>query len=78
MMEGGAVVDVAGGVRARLCPEDVQIMELMACGLTYAEIGRRVGLSGRTVYGRVLGVRNALGVESRLEAMRLLVSAGII
>ena len=68
----------ANGVTARLRGEDVRIMQLCVCGLTYAEIGQRVGLSHRTVYARVLNVRDALGVDTRIEALVLLLSAGII
>lgn len=69
---------VVRDIRARLTREHLQVMELMAQGLTYVEIGRRLGMSRGTVCNRVLEVRNQLGTESRFEALKLLLSCGVV
>lgn len=66
------------GLRVRLRAEDVEIMQLLCRGRTYCEIGASVGLSGRTIYTHVQDVRNALGVDTRIEALLLLVQAGVL
>jgi DNA-binding CsgD family transcriptional regulator len=48
-----------------------EVLELMAEGLTNAEIGSRLFLSERTVDHHVGSVLTKLGVESRREAVRL-------
>ena len=48
-----------------------EVLELMAEGLTNAEIGSRLFLSERTVDHHVGGVLAKLGVDSRREAVRL-------
>jgi DNA-binding CsgD family transcriptional regulator len=53
-----------------------EVLELMADGLTNAEIGSRLFLSERTVDHHVGGVLAKLGVESRREAVRLAAEAG--
>jgi DNA-binding CsgD family transcriptional regulator len=53
-----------------------EVLDLMAEGLTNAEIGNRLVLSERTVDNHVASVLAKLGVESRREAVRLAADAG--
>ena len=55
-----------------------EVLELMAEGLTNAEIGGRLFLSERTVDHHVGGVLAKLGVESRREAVRLAAGNGAL
>lgn len=69
---------VVRDIRVKLSREHLRVMELMARGWTYCEIGAELGMSRDTVYNRVLDVRNALGVDSRMEALKLLLGCGIV
>lgn len=60
------------GIRVRLSGEHVEVLRRVAAGQTYAEIGRDLGYCRNTIRNRVLDVRNALGVETRIEAVSLL------
>lgn len=51
-----------------------EVLELLAEGLTNADIGKRLFLSERTVDNHVTAVLGKLGVESRREAVRLAAS----
>jgi len=55
-----------------------EVLELMADGLTNAEIGTRLFLSPRTVDHHVADVLVKLGVESRREAVRIAAEAGAL
>ncbi len=48
-----------------------QALALVASGYTYAQIGRRLGLSPRTVETYIRNARRKLGARSRAEAIRL-------
>ena len=65
-------------IHVSMSREHVAVMSLVARGLNYREIGRELGLSRWTVYNRVLDVRNALGAQSRTEALCLLLSSGVL
>jgi DNA-binding NarL/FixJ family response regulator len=69
---------VARDIRVRLSGEQVAVMQAIARGLTYVEIGAELGMSCGTVYNRVLAVRNALGARNRTEALCLLLHCGVV
>jgi DNA-binding NarL/FixJ family response regulator len=54
---------------ARPTPREAEIVQLLAKGLTYAEVARIVGLSTHTVGDHVKAVYRKLGVSSRSEAV---------
>ncbi len=54
-----------------LSKRERQTLALVAAGLTYAQIGRRLGISPRTVEAHVTSVRRKLGARTRAEAILL-------
>ncbi|MBB5746542.1 helix-turn-helix domain-containing protein [Brevundimonas variabilis] len=54
---------------ADLSPRQVECLELAATGLTSAEIGRRLGVSSRTVDEHLLTACRVLGVRTRVQAV---------
>jgi DNA-binding NarL/FixJ family response regulator len=54
------------------------VLQLLALGLSNAEIADRLVLSQRTVDHHVSHILNKTGASSRLEAVRLGVDAGIV
>jgi DNA-binding NarL/FixJ family response regulator len=72
------VVREADVVRVRLTPQERQIAELAAVGLSNKEIGRRLFLSPRTVGGHLYNVFPKLGITSRaaLRDALVIIDAG--
>lgn len=60
----------------RLSSRQLECLQLTADGLTSGEIGRRLGLSARTVDEHLLLACRALGVRTRVQAVVVLVRAG--
>ena len=56
---------------AGLTERQLDVLDLLAAGLTNAEIAERLVVSVRTVDSHVAAVRNKLGVRTRREAARL-------
>ncbi len=54
-----------------LTDREREIMDELARGLTYKEIGRRLGISGATVKNHLYRIYEKLGVRSRTEAVVL-------
>jgi pimeloyl-ACP methyl ester carboxylesterase/DNA-binding CsgD family transcriptional regulator len=57
------------GVLDVLTPRELQIIELLAAGLDNRTIGRRLGISAKTVRNRVSVIFDKLGVNSRPQAI---------
>ncbi|GAA1516799.1 helix-turn-helix domain-containing protein [Nocardioides humi] len=57
---------------------DLEILGLLAQGLTIDAIGRKIGLSDRTVRRRLRTVADELGVDSSIEVVVHAVRAGLI
>lgn len=73
----------AGGLARRPAPFDqltrrqLEVLDLMALGLSNQDIGDRLGLNLSTVKTHVTGVLKALGVESRTQAVLLVKESGV-
>jgi membrane protein implicated in regulation of membrane protease activity/DNA-binding CsgD family transcriptional regulator len=61
-----------------LSAREVDVLELVALGLSNAEIAQRLVLSQRTVDHHVSHILNKTGASSRLEAVRLGLEEGIV
>ena len=59
----------AGGVLDALTPRELQVVELLAAGLDNGAIGRRLGISTKTVRNRVSIIFDKLGVSTRPQAI---------
>lgn len=66
----------ASGMLGMLTPRELQVVELLAAGLDNGTIGRRLGISAKTVRNRVSVIFDKLGVNSRPQAIVLARDAG--
>jgi DNA-binding CsgD family transcriptional regulator len=75
---GHAEVRVATAAEtAGLTRQEIQVLSILCCGVSDAEIASRLHLSIRTVQSHVGSLRRKLGAESRLEAAIIALGAGI-
>lgn len=65
---------VASGLIERLSERQRQCLVLAAEGLSSARIGRRIGVSPRTVDEHLMLACRALGVRTRIQAVARLIS----
>ncbi len=61
-----------------LTPRELEVLHLLASGLTNKEIASRLGISDHTVKFHVNGILGKLGVESRTEAVVQAARLGIV
>jgi DNA-binding NarL/FixJ family response regulator len=61
-----------------LTTRELEVMQLLAAGLTNKEIAQRLGISDHTVKFHVNGILGKLGVESRTEAVVHAARLGIV
>lgn len=59
-------------------PDDLLVLRLLSEGQTVEAIGRRMGVSERTVRRRLRTIADAIGVESTIEAVVYAVRARLI
>jgi DNA-binding NarL/FixJ family response regulator len=55
--------------QARLSPDELVLLRLLSEGLSADVIGRRLGLSDRTIRRRLRSVCDRVGVDSPIEAV---------
>jgi DNA-binding NarL/FixJ family response regulator len=65
-------------VGSALTPREREILELLAEGLTMQQIGRRLGISARTVETHVAKLYRKLSVRTRVQAVARAASLGLI
>jgi DNA-binding NarL/FixJ family response regulator len=65
-------------VEATLTPREAQILAELADGRTMRQIGRRLGISPRTVETHVAKLYRKLGVRTRVQAVARAASLGLI
>ena len=68
----------SGGVGARLTRRELEVLQLMAQGLSNAEVATRLELSLNTVRNHIQSVISRLGAHSKLEAVTIGLRQGII
>jgi DNA-binding CsgD family transcriptional regulator len=61
-----------------ISPREVQVVQLIAEGLTGREVGERLGISESTVETHVEHVRTKLGARSRSHIVAKAISMGLI
>jgi NarL family two-component system response regulator YdfI len=74
-----APIDAEDGAPAEaLTPREIDVLELLAEGLSNKGIARRLGISDQTVKFHVASISGKLGAHSRTGAVRLAVRRGLI
>ena len=61
-----------------LSDRQMQVLELKAGGLTYLEIGRMLGITGRTAMQHAVHAREKLQAGTMLEAVVMAVKLGLV
>jgi DNA-binding NarL/FixJ family response regulator len=61
-----------------LTPREVQVLELLAEGLTNKSIADRLGISDQTVKFHIASISGKLGAANRTDAVRRAVRRGLI
>jgi DNA-binding NarL/FixJ family response regulator len=67
-----------GGVRAELTDREREILDLLAGGLSNADIAQRLTISVHTVRNHVANLSAKLGAHSKLEALSIAVREGLV
>lgn len=60
-----------------LSPRELEVLALVSAGLSNQEIADRLVLSPRTVHHHVSNILGKMGVDSRVDAVRLAIQAGV-
>ena len=68
----------ASAVAASITPREREILVLLADGLTMHQIGRRLGISPRTVETHVAKLYRKLGVRTRLQGVARAAALGLV
>lgn len=61
-----------------LTDREIQVLELLAEGLSNKRIGARLGISDQTAKFHVASITGKLGAHNRTEAVRLAVRRGLL
>lgn len=75
---GPPVLEAEGAAPFGLSSREIEVLQLVAAGLSNAEIAERLVLSPRTVHHHVSHILNKMGVDSRVDAVRLAFERGIV
>jgi len=70
--------DVGGPTPFGLSEREVEVLRLVALGMSNQEIADRLVLSPRTVHHHVSHILNKMGAASRVEAVRLGIERGLV
>ncbi len=68
----------SSGVAGGLSPREIEVLRLVAEGLTDGQVAQRLYLSPRTVGNHLRSIYKKLGVPSRAAAARAAVEQGLI
>jgi DNA-binding NarL/FixJ family response regulator len=66
------------GSHETLTPREIEVLELLASGLSNKEIADRLGVSFHTVKFHVNAILGKLGASSRTEVVALAARAGLL
>lgn len=66
------------GAGGELSERELEVLRLVAHGLSDLEIARRLGISGHTVHRHVANIRGKLGLSSRAAAVAHATGAGLL
>lgn len=69
---------MSGGTGVRLFPRELQVLQGLAEGLSYAEIAARMGVKPPTVSMAAVRVYRRLGVNSAQHAVHVAYQTGVL
>lgn len=75
-LAGQALIKPSGG--ANLTPRELDVLSLLAEGLTHEQIGLRLGISGETVRTHLQKASERLGAGTRTQAVATALRLGLI
>jgi DNA-binding NarL/FixJ family response regulator len=61
-----------------LTPRELEVLQILAEGLSNKAIARRLGISDQTVKFHVASIGGKLGAQNRTEAVRIAIQRGLI
>jgi len=78
LLAGLAQAEAGVGAAFGLSPRQVEVLQLVAEGMTYKEIGAKLYITERTVRYHMDQIKEQLGVATRAEAVTFAVRAGLV
>ena len=63
---------------ARLTPRELEVLKLLACGLTNEEIARRLVISEHTVKNHISSIYRKLSTDDRIRVALMAIRAGLV
>jgi PAS domain S-box-containing protein len=78
LLAGIAQAEAGVGAVFGLSPRQVEVLQLVAGGMTYKEIGAKLYVTERTVRYHIDQIKEQLGVATRAEAVAFAVRAGLV
>jgi DNA-binding NarL/FixJ family response regulator len=73
-----AVVNTRQNQRERLSEREREVLKMVACGYTSAEIGTRLAISGQTVNTHIRNIYHKLQVRTRAQAVSCATERGLL
>ena len=78
LLAGLAQAEAGVGAAFGLSPRQVEVLQLVAEGMTYKEIGAKLYITKRTVRYHIDQIKEQLGVATRAEAVTYAVRVGLV
>ena len=75
---GAAVADTEKSELSILSKREIQVLELVAKGLTSTEIGEKLGISPKTIYRHRDRIKNKLKIRSNSELVLFAIRTGLV
>jgi ATP/maltotriose-dependent transcriptional regulator MalT len=72
------VVNTRQNQRERLSEREREVLKMVACGYTSAEIGTRLAISGQTVNTHIRNIYHKLQVRTRAQAVSCATERGLL
>ena len=78
LVAAGAAVDPEGSVVEPLTAREIEVLDLVAQGLSNKAIALRLGISDQTVKFHIAAIFGKLGITNRTEAARTALRKGLV
>ena len=77
-VSGGSSAAAGDASESKLSAREIEVLRLVAEGLSDKEIAERLFLSGHTVHRHISNIRTKLGLPSRAAAVAWVAKSGIL